>query len=255
MDLLRKFDFGLLNFPSKFGPLLITRFYSESGPKSEIRTIKKWTKIGFEHVIINFDEKLGGPKSNFRSKFIMWELLQTLFWIKKGSPAHSRISKVNLRPVPNLKVSVHQRVNAKDKLELNFFQRNRTVLHSRAASNLSKERVQTTCNNRVVKWAGNQFVLRNCDPTFKIKLRLWKIAKSCDFLILNLKSLKNLDFAMNDFFHRFRNFSQLLYVCELHSEKWIVFVAELRFFRNRNSQFFYFFAIHFTTLCSSPLHP
>ena len=29
--------------------------------------------------------------------------------------------------------------------------------------------------------------MRNCDPTFKIKLRLRKVAKNCHFLILNLK--------------------------------------------------------------------
>ena len=53
----------------------------------------------------------------------------------------------------------------------------------------------------------------------------------------------------NSFFRRFRNFSQfrncdllenqiaLCCDCDLRSEKWIVLVAKLRFFRNRNSQF------------------
>ena len=77
MDLLRKYNFDPLNFSSKFmitctNPILvhflilrISDFdldsYFEYGPKSEIRTIEKWTKIEFEHVIINFDH-FSGPK-------------------------------------------------------------------------------------------------------------------------------------------------------------------------------------------------
>ena len=42
MSLLRKWDFG-------------PDFYFELGPKSQIRTIEKWTKITFWHVIIIFE--------------------------------------------------------------------------------------------------------------------------------------------------------------------------------------------------------
>ena len=47
--------------------------YIESGTKSEIRIIVKWTKIGFGHVIMNFEGKLSEQKFNFPSKSITWE--------------------------------------------------------------------------------------------------------------------------------------------------------------------------------------
>ena len=91
MDLLQKSDFDPLNFlfenydrvsKSDFGPLfnssnfrLWSRFLLvvEIGPKSEIQTIEKWSKIGIGHVIINNEEKikwspLSGQKSLFWSK-------------------------------------------------------------------------------------------------------------------------------------------------------------------------------------------
>ena len=44
----------------------------EIGAKSEIRSIEKWSNIGFEHVIINCEYKLSGAKSDFRKKSITW---------------------------------------------------------------------------------------------------------------------------------------------------------------------------------------
>ena len=47
---------------------------------------------------------------------------------------------------------------------------------------------------RVVKWAEKSNCV-NCDPTFKIKLRLRKVAKNCDFFILNLKITQKPEFC------------------------------------------------------------
>jgi len=44
--------------------------YFEYGPKSEIRTIEKWTKIEFEHVIINFEHFSGPKKGTLRIYFV-----------------------------------------------------------------------------------------------------------------------------------------------------------------------------------------
>ena len=54
---------------SNFGP----DSYFESGAKSEFRTIEKWSKIGIGHVITNFEEKLSGVKSDFRTTSITWK--------------------------------------------------------------------------------------------------------------------------------------------------------------------------------------
>ena len=61
--------------------------------RSKIQNIAKWTKIGFGHVIINFEEKLSGPKSDSQ-KFRLEtcpshenELFQTLFGTEEGTPA------------------------------------------------------------------------------------------------------------------------------------------------------------------------
>ena len=70
-------------------------FESNLEQNRTIRTIFKWTEVKFGHVIMNFEEKLIQPK--FRPQFWIFEtspsreneLLQTLFWTKKGPPRDS----------------------------------------------------------------------------------------------------------------------------------------------------------------------
>ena len=63
MNMLRKCDFG-------------PYFYYKFGPKSQIRTIEKWTKITFSRVIINF-----GPLFNSKN-LRFWSRFETKIWTK-----------------------------------------------------------------------------------------------------------------------------------------------------------------------------
>ena len=93
-NLLRKTDFGPLNFSSKFmitwsNPILvhfsivrITDFGQDSYLESKLDQNGKIEQLKIRlkseldtrvHVIINFVEKLSRPKSDFRSKSITWD--------------------------------------------------------------------------------------------------------------------------------------------------------------------------------------
>ena len=100
MDFLQESDFGPPNFSSKFmitcsNLILVhfTTFRIVIGPKLEIQNIEKWTKIRFGHVILNFEEKLSGPKSDFRSKSITWEWTPSnTFLDQNEAPAYELVS-------------------------------------------------------------------------------------------------------------------------------------------------------------------
>jgi len=86
MNLLRKFDFGQLNFSSKFmitcpNPILVQFSIVRISDLVQIPILLRiWTEIdnsnhwkADENRIWTREEKLSGPKSNFRSKSITWE--------------------------------------------------------------------------------------------------------------------------------------------------------------------------------------
>ena len=106
MGLLRKSDFGPFNFlfeifdhvsKSVFGPLFNSsnfRFCSrfllriEIGAKLEIRSIEKWSKIGFGHVIIIFEEEIEWSKIGFskQAHHVVMNSFKHFSGAKKGPP-------------------------------------------------------------------------------------------------------------------------------------------------------------------------
>ena len=60
----------------------------EIGAKSEIRTFEKWSKIGFGHVLIIFEEKIDWSKIGFseQAHHVGMDSFKHFSGVKKGPP-------------------------------------------------------------------------------------------------------------------------------------------------------------------------
>ena len=109
-----KFFFEIYDHVSKsdFGPLLNGsnfRFWSrdllriEIGAKSEIRSIEKWSKIGFCHLIIIFEEQIEWSKIGYSKKVhhVGMNSFKHFSGAKKGPP-RNRFWFVNFNLARNL---------------------------------------------------------------------------------------------------------------------------------------------------------
>ena len=94
-----------------------SRFFSESGPNLPFRTIWKWTKLAFWHVIINFEKKKKWTKPAFSKQILTW------FW----TPSNTFLDQNIRQYVLSLWISCHFRTIRI--ISLNMWSRGRCLLH------------------------------------------------------------------------------------------------------------------------------